>query len=48
MTRIKSNLFHINPEINIQIIDIVNGLLVTGTTDGLRRRKHQIWKEVKP
>jgi len=49
MTRIKQRLaFLLDPERDIQVIDIVNGLLVTEERLRARRTKHQVWKEVKP
>jgi len=49
MTRIKARLaVLIKPERNIQIINIVNGLLVTEERLPPGRVKFQVWKEVKP
>lgn len=49
MTRIKKHLaFLLDPERDIQIRDVVNGLLVTEERLPARRIKRRVWKEVKP
>lgn len=48
MKRIKFNIFHINQETDIRIVDIVNGLLITEEVFRCTAHRKQVWKRVKP
>jgi len=48
MKKVKFNIFHIDRESDIRIIDIVHGLLVTEETYRGIYKSKKIWKEIKP